>query len=211
LKTHVAFLVLVLSFMSGCDIKMPGTNTSEEPETFSTKIIVSVPYWMSDDVYLGSGSEETLLLMEKVNDSTYTKEALLEAGASYYFTSVNGAESKRSIGEFIALKNTYTEQAVIDWKDSAKSINKPGFMKGVTFGGMLWNEENRGLVEQNLPILDEFNVGCVAIIPNWFAFGDTAEAIRRSTDFRPSTLTMGPFLIRPVGLALPSPMMNFAP
>ena len=28
-------------------------------------------------------------------------------------------------------------------------------------------------------------MGCVAIIPNWFAFGDTAEAIRRSTDFRP--------------------------
>lgn len=161
------------------------------PTYFNTKIIVSVPYWTTGDVYLGQGSNEALLKLDKLNEVIFTKDTSLEAGAAYYFT--HFSTPARSTTTFTAESYAYTFQAVYDWADSTKTITKTNFMKGVTFGGMLWNDANRALVDQNLPILDEFNVEWIILIPDWFVFGSATVPTKESTDIRPFYPTDGTF------------------
>jgi len=140
-------------------------------EKVALDIIVSVPYWTEGEIYLGTNNNPTLAKLEKINDTTYKKRVELEKGSPYYY-SLGTLDTKEIIQKRLFLETPLIRDAVLDWQHQNKVIEKPGFQKGVTFGGMLWREDQLGLVDESIQELTKYGVDHIILIPDWFVFPD---------------------------------------
>ena len=146
-------------------------------ERVTVNVIVTVPYWTTDDVYLGIGENPTYLKLEKINEVTYKGTAILEKGSEYYYS--RGTLSTKSTTTFNTTDLPGGLNAVIDWADSNKLISLPGFQKGVLFGGSGWRPEEPGMdeiVDYNLDLAKKFGVEWLVIDNMWFEFPDCSDA-----------------------------------
>lgn len=153
--------------------KQPIAQPTSKPEPITINLTVTVPYWTQGDVYLGFGDNASYLKLEKVNEVTYKGTATLEAGAEYYYS--RGTFETKSINTFKTTDLPKGLNAVVDWVDSQKKISRPGFQKGVTFGGMLWRPEElsqAGIIDHNLDLAKDFGIEWITIIPDWFFYPD---------------------------------------
>jgi hypothetical protein len=184
-KYCLALLLIPFVFLLGCG------SSSSNPATYAADILVSVPYWSTGEVYLGTGSNPTFYKLTKINDVTYSGATTLNTGGTYYFD--RGTTDTKSTMTLGASGDAKVQDAVVDWLDSTKTISKPGFMKGVTFGAMLWTAAEKTHIDQSLAVLPEFNVNWIILVPDWFVFPGASGITLESTIIRPFYSTDGTF------------------
>ena len=141
-------------------------------EKLSLDIIVSVPYWTEGEVYLGTVDNPAFAKLDRINDTTYRKNSVeLEDGIAYYY-SLGTADTKEIFQERSFTETPLIRDAVVNWQNQNRVIAKPGFQKGVTFGGMLWREDQLELIDQSIQELAKYGVDHIIVIPDWFVFPD---------------------------------------
>jgi len=189
--TGTLLVTLLLVFGACVPTPTPTPTPTPEPEkteSLEINLVVTVPYWTNGDVYLGVGDNPAYLKLEKVNEVTYKGTAELEKDAEYYYS--RGSLTTKSTTSYEPTEVPKGLNAVIDWIDSDKKISSPGFQKGVTFGGMLWEPEALavpGIIDYNLDLAKKSGIEWIIIIPDWFV-----DNINSST-IKPWYASDGPF------------------
>ncbi len=152
-----------------------GSNVSI-PELIDVDLIVSVPYWTQGDVYLGVGDNATVLKLNKIDKVIYEGKAKLDMNKKFYFS--RGSLNTKSVESFDLSSLPRGLYAVSDWIDSNKVIDKPGFQKGVVFGGMLWRQEDLNtpnIIDYNLDLAKSYGVEWISLVNTWYTFPNSSD------------------------------------
>jgi len=144
------------------------------PVVVDLNLTVTVPYWTNGSVFVGVGDNATYLKLNKVDNVLYSGVVKLNKSSVFYFS--RGSLETKSIDSYHYYGNKAVYE-VTDWVDSVKEVSSPGFQKGVTFGGMLWNPDSFDSVDYNLNKLSDFGIKWVLIIPDWFVDNNEGEVI----------------------------------
>jgi len=84
------------------------------------------------------------------------------------------------------LKDKTQEEKKIE--NDFPGITRANFQKGVVFGAMKWSKDEKRYIQKGIDALNEFNVGWIAIVPEWFVFPD-----QNGTEIKPFYESMGKF------------------
>lgn len=107
-------------------------STIVAPQELEVNITVTVPYWASGDIYMGTGDNSAVLKLTQQRDVIYTGNVKLKTDSQYFYS--RGNSNTKEV--FIDRKVTGTSilDAVVDWSDSGKSIIKKDFQKSFYIG-----------------------------------------------------------------------------
>lgn len=151
-------------------------NTSTPSKEIEINMTVTVPYWTTGDIYLGTADNLTLLKLTQLRDVIYSGNVKLLEGYQYFYS--RGSLDTKEVPLDRKAIGTDVFDAVIDWSDSSKSIIKEDFQKGFYIGAAHNNTVSYtkgNFIEPIKKSYDEIKkIGgnWVNLVPVWFIIPD---------------------------------------
>jgi len=159
-----------------------GTNTFVLPalparvSVDTINVTVTVPYWTTGEIYLGTGDNATYLKLEKINDVTYQGTGILAPETNYYYSRGSVTTKERPRDRRFTTSPVF--DAVVDWQDSPKTIIKTDFQKSFYLGACHFCDVSitkGNFIEPMKQAMDDVKASganWVNLVPMWFIVPD---------------------------------------